>query len=162
MSISNDGKHPFFDKYHDVAYIVSNDSRSIVSVCDKKNPKRKYILHNDIGKGLVVYHIDGGLISSNDTDKCDYGIYTDDDWLILVELKGCGYDHALEQINTTIDLLIKSPLRIKRVCARTVCSHIPKASTTNTKEVTLLKKLKTLNGTFEKKSVLFEEKLSKV
>lgn len=163
MKITASDSYPFFNAYHDLQYIRSHGAEKIVSLKDDNQPKRKYILENDFGEELVVYHIDGGIITGSETNKCDFGIYTEDDLLILIELKGCEYKHALEQVNATIDQLITSKTKPKRLCARIVAKKIPRATTSNTEEAKLVKRLKAFgNGTFDKKDPQMTEKLSKI
>lgn len=155
--------HSFFKIFHDDGYIDNHGDIPIVSLHDTKQPKRKYILKNDIKKEHVVYHIDGGLVSEQNTNKCDYGVYTEDDLLILIELKGCDYNHALEQINSTIDNFKRRKAQPSRVCARIVASKIPSATTSNTVETKLVKRLKQLgNGTLRKMAPQLSEALSTV
>lgn len=163
MKITTSDSHPFFNTYHDHKYIKSHGSEKIISLKDDKQPKRKYILENDLSKELVVYHIDGGIIPGSTSNKCDYGIYTEDDLLILIELKGCDYKHALEQVDATIDQLITANTRPQRLCARIVGKKIPRASTSNTDETKLVKRIKAFgNGTFDKRDPQMTEKLSKI
>ncbi|MBO7597082.1 MAG: hypothetical protein J6T70_08585 [Bacteroidales bacterium] len=97
---------PFFNAYHDDAYILSHDCRSMVAVSEEG---MKYILDNQSRKEIVVYRIDKGIISGA-VEKCDFGIYTENDILFLIELKSPEreYGKALQQIINTIEILIKS------------------------------------------------------
>ena len=57
--------------------------------------------------------------------KCDYGIYTEEGWLFLIELKGKDLEHALDQLNNTISILIKRPnIKVKKLNARVVLSRV--------------------------------------
>lgn len=97
---------PFFHAYHDCRYIISHDCRKTVLLREKKQ-KRKYILENKTEKEIIVYKVDDALIRSKAKNKCDYAIYTEDNCLILIELKGQDLDHAAKQIYFTIDTLLK-------------------------------------------------------
>lgn len=76
----------------------SCDSRNIIVV--EENRKR-YVLQN-IGDMIAVYQVDGQMIASEDTVKCDNMIVDVTSVLaILVELKGTDLRHALKQIEST-------------------------------------------------------------
>ena len=118
--IKADDKHPFFKKYNDNSYILSHDWRSNVAVEEKG---RKYNLINDLQHEVIRYHIDKGIIMSDDVLKCDFGIYTKDEILILVELKGGHFNDGVKQINNTIKLLgLDEQGLTKKLCARIVVS----------------------------------------
>lgn len=124
----------FFQAYHDSAYICRHDCSKEV-VLREPGENRTYRLHNKSEKEIVVYKIDGGLINNDDVLKCDNGIYTEDDLLFLIELKGAELNHALDQINSTIDLLIKRPsIKVKRLNARIVLSRVSIPRITASKE----------------------------
>ena len=119
-----DEKHPFFNAYHDCEYILSHDCRSKVTVSEQQ---MQYILDNRNGKEVVVYRIDQGIIKGTAV-KCDFGIYTENDILFLVELKSPEreYAHALEQIINTIELLIVSQnISVNKLNARIVARKHP-------------------------------------
>ena len=127
----------FFAEYHDSIYIKSHDNRKSVVV---EENKRKYILTNDLQKELIVYHIDGGVINNAEANKCDFGIYCEDKYLILIELKGSDYEHACEQIASTIKLMKISNL-VDRIYARIVLSKMRTPALRSTQETTLKKLL---------------------
>ncbi|MCR5453523.1 MAG: hypothetical protein K6F33_00855 [Bacteroidales bacterium] len=117
-------KFPFFKEYCNNLYIVSHDCRSSVSV---KEQNMQYILNNPSKKEIVVYQIDNGLITSKEL-KCDYGVYTESDVLFLIELKSPEreYCHALQQIISTIEILIKSKnISVNKLNARIVLRKYP-------------------------------------
>ncbi len=119
-----DDKHPFFNAYNDCAYISSHDCRSKVVVSEQQ---MQYILDNPNGEEIVVYRIDQGIIKGTSV-KCDFGIYTENDILFLVELKNPEreYFHALEQIINTIELLIVSKqISVSKLNARIVSRKYP-------------------------------------
>ena len=105
MRIEIDGKWQFYKTYHGKDYIQSHDTRKHVVLKEKREPS-EYRMHNNSEKEIVVYRIDGGLIASNEQQKCDYGIYTERDVLSLIELKGGDFIAALEQILKTIENLL--------------------------------------------------------
>lgn len=94
-----------------------------------------------MNKELVCYRVDGGLISSKDVSKCDFGIYSEDDLLLLVELKGADYNKALEQLLSTIDILLRNPsIPVSKVCTRVVLSwaRVPDVLVTKEKKLKLM------------------------
>lgn len=150
---------PFFQEYHDGAYISRHDCSKEV-VLRESGENRTYRLHNKSGKEIVVYKIDGGLINNDDVLKCDNGIYVEDDLLFLIELKGRDLNHALDQINSTIDILLKqSHVKIGKLNARIVVSRVSVPRITASKE----NKLKQLlhksygGGDYKKQSRLLED-----
>ena len=159
--IKKQKKWPFFQAYHDQKYIQHHNCIKIVSLREPKE-NRTYKLHNKQKKEIVVYKIDGGLINNSCVLKCDKGIYTEDDWLFLIELKGKDLEHALEQINSTIDILLKQKsIKLKKLNARVVVSKVSIPKILASKE----KKLKQLlyksygGGDYKKQSRLLEETL---
>ena len=150
---------PFFLAFHDTSYILSHDCKKKVSL-HELGETRTYILHNNSAKEIVVYKIDGGLIKDNNVLKCDNGILTEDDWLFLIELKGADLNHALDQINSTIDILLKRPNKIvKKLNVRIVLSKVSIPRISASKE----NKLKQLlfkhygGGCYKKQSRILED-----
>lgn len=163
-TIISEKSHPFFADYHDYSYIESHGATKIVVV---EENKRKYVLCNDSNKEVIKYHIDDGLIKQkNEGDnKCDYGIYTEDELLILVELKGCDYQKAVTQILNTTKLLgiKKGAEKVKRLLARVVLSrggNVPELRSRDKTELDSI--LKSFSGNIIPKSKLLEETLSKI
>jgi hypothetical protein len=159
MKINNDSIWQFYNAYHEDRYIISHDARKKVTL-KEKGEKSKYILRNDSEKDLVIYRIDGGIITSKETKKCDYGIYTEQDVLFLIELKGSDYNHALDQIISTIDILLKKPsVKVKQLNVRVILSkcRIPNILVTQEKKLNNLLKTKYGNGSICKQTKVFEE-----
>lgn len=147
----------FCEKYTDNSYIISNDCRKLIPLKDKGTST--YIGENDNEKRIIVYQIDNGIIKSQSVVKCDYGLYNwDEDIIYLIELKGTDYDQAIEQITSTINLLI-TQCDINSVNARIVLTKVrtPEIGTTKEKKLKIL--LKKYNGTLEKKSKVMTEKI---
>lgn len=156
--------HPFFSDYNEDRYIKSHGKNERIVVEEKK---RKYSLTNDLQKEIIVYHIDNGLITEKEKGdkKCDFGIYTEDELLILVELKGADYEQAVCQIlNTTRELgITKGSKKIKKLLARVVLSkglNVPGLRSSELTQLTQL--LKQFNGNILAKSRVLEETLSKI
>ena len=154
-------KKPFFQTYHDDNYILHHDCRKEVSLRES-GENRTYKLHNNSGKEIVVYKIDGSLVNDNNVLKCDYGIYTEDDWLFLVELKGTDLNKALDQINSTINILLKRPsIKVKKLNARIVLSRVCFPKITATKEKILMQLLHKSygGGDYRKQSRTLEDSI---
>jgi hypothetical protein len=139
-----DETYPFFYAYHNEAYIESHDKRSSVSL---EESRMKYVLKNLSRKEIVVYKIDkepkilnkhiessifykivGEDLRKPGFEKCDYGIYTEDDVLYLIELKSPErrYLKGLNQIQDTIDILIKrNKISVSKLNARIVLTKYP-------------------------------------
>ena len=144
---------PFYLSYNDSEYIESLDNRKLVVV---EENSRKYTLNNDLKKELIVYRIDNGIIKSNE-NKCDFGIYSEDAVLILIELKGKDYDHACKQITATIDSL-EIDKHVK-IYARIVLSKGKTPQLRSSIETVLKKKIASRG--LKSSSIAMEENLSK-
>ena len=150
---------PFFQAYHDNGYILRHDCSKEVSLREP-GENRTYKLHNKSGKEIVVYKVDGGLINDENVLKCDNGIYTENDWLFLIELKGADLNHALNQINNTIDILLKRPnKKVKKLNARIVLSKvsIPRISASKENKLKQLLHKSYGGGNYKKQSRLLED-----
>ena len=149
----------FCDVYTDKEYIESDGQHSIVQVSDKGNPC-KWVGMNSKKQRVVKYRVDGGIITSKTELKCDYAVYVEDDSIYLIELKGANYNHALEQINATLDKLVIAPhIETSSVNGRVVLTKGRVPGIKYSKEPSIVKKLKKLNGTLESRTKLFEEKI---
>jgi hypothetical protein len=62
-----------------------------------------------------------GCVIVNKT-ACDWWISHEKSGSVLVELKGCDVDHAIEQIEATFDYLSKNNLLLEKNAAMIVCS----------------------------------------
>jgi hypothetical protein len=161
QKIKEQKEWPFFQAYHDSNYILRHDCSKDVPLREQKE-KRTYRLHNKSEKELVVYKIDGGLINNDNVLKCDNAIYTEDDWLFLIELKGTDLNQALDQIDRTIDRLLKQPnIKVQKLNVRIVVSKVSVPRMYASKE----KKLKQLlhkfygDGDYKKQSKKLEDSI---
>ena len=161
QKIKPDKEWPFYEAYHDISYILRHDCSKNVPLREPKE-NRTYRLLNNSGKEIIVYKIDGGVINNDDVLKCDYGIYVENDLLILIELKGMDLSHALDQIDSTINVLLKQPnIKVKKLNARIVLSKIGVPRITASKE----NKLKQLlhksygGGDYKKQSRTLEDRI---
>ena len=157
MKINTGGNWPFFCAYNDSRYILCHDEKKIVVLREPKE-SREYRLENRSCKELVEYRIDGGVITSNDVLKCDFGVFTEDNVLYLVELKGADYIRALEQILSTIRLLVVRPaIKVARLNARIVLSKVSVPAIMSSQEKKLLALVKSKSGNLIKQSRILEE-----
>ena len=151
MKIKETEEYPFFNAFHDKSYIISHDNKKVI-VLREPRESREYRMENKDQKELVVYKIDGGLISSNDVLKCDNGIYTEEDVLYLIELKGADYIHALEQLLSTISILLERPgIKVASLHARIVLSKMRVPDIIPSQEKKLMMQVRSRKGDFVKK-----------
>lgn len=149
----------FHEVYTDPGYIESDGRHSIVQASDKGS-LCKWVGMNSKKQRIIKYRVDGGIITLKTELKCDYAVYVEDDSMYLIELKGANYNHALEQVDATLDKLIIAPnIETSSVNGRIVLTKGRVPGIKYSKEQSLVKKLKKLNGTLESKTKLFEEKI---
>lgn len=98
--------------------------------------------------------VDGGLISSQKHEKCDYIVHwrdnKKDEYVVYVELKGCDIKKALSQIMSTIITTNDKFSSYKFRKSVVVCSRFPKSDSTTHRLTLELKKKQ--NVTLEIKS----------
>lgn len=98
--------------------LKSCDTRRFIVVGE--NGKR-YELQNR-GDTIVVYQVDGQMISSQDMVKCDNMIVDVTAWFaILIEFKGTDLRHALRQMEGTFNR-VSSALKKYKVYGRIITS----------------------------------------
>ena len=149
----------FYEVYTDPGCIESDGQHSIVQASDKGSPCKWKGLNNK-KKRVIKYRVDGGIITSMAESKCDYAVYVEGDAIYLIELKGANYNHALEQIDATLDKLIKTPgIETSFVNGRIVLTRGRVPGIKYSKEASLEKKLKKLNGSLDSKTRIFEEEI---
>lgn len=147
--------------------ISSSDRRSKIACCEKN---KTYMIENCGNHEVSLYHVDGGVVKEGKetprgTAKCDYMVYFYDQekpTLILIELKGCNNQHALEQISNTMTLF-KDMIEQKcsRVYARIVNSKsIPNIQAGSPVFLDLNRKIKRMNGNIILKERRLDEKYS--
>ena len=149
----------FNEKYADSDYIESDGQHSIIQVSDKGNPCQ-WRGNNKSKKRVIKYRVDGGIITSKFESKCDYAVWVEGDRLYFIELKGSDYSHALEQIDSTLEKLIKDArVDVSSVNGRIVLTRSKVPNIRYSKEMSLNKKLIKLNGTLASKVRIFEEEI---
>jgi hypothetical protein len=122
--------------------IISSDVRSKVK-CSEKG--KSYVLDNKQNNHIVVYRVDGGVISQG-LKKCDYMFVSEKELAILIELKGCNVSDAFKQIDSTLNEYNDLFVNMKGVFGRIIAiSSIPDIRN-KPEYVKLSKKLIKLHG----------------
>ena len=128
--------------------------------CSEK--KCRYSLDNPTNIPVIVFHVDGGLVSSDDAClRCDY-IYDiktpNKSIVIFIELKGMDYSKALKQIESTAKLFINAFGDSKRY-ARIICTRVPSIRN-NPQDIKLRKSLEKLGITLKSGTMNIVEAIS--
>ncbi len=137
---------------------------NVFAICDKRKffiaeeNKRKYVLNNVSQQRICKIKIDKGIIQDMNKNKCDYAfLVCAQKQLILVELKGTNFLHAVQQIISTIDLFA-AKIRGESISARIVLSKVDVPRLKNNPKFLKLKKIiKSRNGDFKYASRLLED-----
>ncbi|GHV25044.1 hypothetical protein FACS1894176_02620 [Bacteroidia bacterium] len=126
------------------SFDFQHEQRKIVTCSDKGHPKIHYIYNNKSNDYLSTYRVDGGLIVKKDA-KCDYLLLNcNRKQAFFIELKGSDINHAIEQIDSSIDLL-KSNIPDFTIHARIVLTRYNTINIENNpKYLQLKRKVKSL------------------
>ena len=89
-----------------------------------KENNAKYIANNKNHKNAISFQIDGNLIKSTDTKKCDKGLCIEDKRIFLIELKGVDFNTACKQLDETYTTLSSLTPDFKYKC-RAVVREMP-------------------------------------
>ena len=128
-------------------------SQNIVSLSENR---RKYQLKNENHKCIHTYKVDNGIITSQDIPKCDYAIFIETNSLYLIELKGANISRAIEQIESTIRILIQEEkVNVNTIEAKVVLSKGRNPKIISTKQQHLDKLLSRYNGRLTYKEQIF-------
>lgn len=139
-------------------------TKNIFATCDNRKVytavenKRKYVLNNELQQKICKIKVDNGIIQDTDQNKCDYAfLICENKNLILVELKGTDFLHAIQQIISTINLLA-TKINGNSVSARIVLSKVNVPNLQNNPKFLKLKKIiKSKSGDVKYKSKILEE-----
>lgn len=106
---------------------TKKSSQKVVSLSENG---RKFILNNVAKRKLAIITVDGCLISSNTTEKCDFLIEIDEPFTvaIYIELKGKNIEKAYNQLINTMNILRTRHITTKKIC-QIVASRVPKSGT---------------------------------
>lgn len=135
------------------AGLTSDDTRSNISFQENAV---SYKAKNKSNKRVLCYNVDGGMFKQ-DVKKCDKAIgLPNDNSVYLIELKGCDFKKACEQISETL-INLGDKIANLVVHGRVVCSRIPKPDIRSTQVVRLERALAKTGGTLVKAAVIMEE-----
>lgn len=83
---------------------------------------RIYAADNSTKKCVLGFKVDGGLITSQKTKKCDYSLVVNNDLCYLIELKGQDVGTACKQLLITMEYFLLN-YEIQKFVGRIVISH---------------------------------------
>lgn len=142
--------------------LLSDDSRSQLTASENG---RSYRVTNSTKRRLLLYRVDGGVITSG--LRCDYalGMPGDSESVVaseqvsivnLIELKGTDLKHAAAQILSTLTEL-GSKLDGFTINGRIVLSRVSRPDIRASNVIALERKLATLGGELRKSSRTMDE-----
>lgn len=136
--------------------ILSGPDNRSTFVLKEKNAK--YIANNKNHKTAISIQIDGSLIKSTDSKKCDKGLCIEDKRIFLIELKGVDFNTACEQLLVTYTTLSPLILDFKYKC-RAVVREMPAKNNYPYSYRLLLSKLPKEKDSFKSASGVLEENI---
>ena len=107
---------------------------------------KKYRVVNELKREMIIYEVDPCLINNNHQQKCDYLLLISEVKAYrayFIELKGAGLTDAINQINSSVDILYKN-LRGHKIFGRIVGKRV--TPNIKSRRVRLDEKLKQLGG----------------
>lgn len=108
---------------------------------------RTYVAENSAKKHILGFRVDGGLITSSITRKCDFALIVESDLCYLIELKGSGLDDACEQLDATLSYF-EDKFQMHKFVGRVVVSRFNTHKIQGEKYKILERKLRTLQKSF--------------
>lgn len=108
---------------------------------------RTYTAFNKNKKQVLGFWIDGRLITSLETKKCDCAIIVENDLCYLIELKGESIDDACEQLDVTLEYF-KAKYQMQKFVCRIVISRFNTHKVRDEKYILLEKKLRIIQKQF--------------
>ena len=137
-----------------------NDSRIVLK--DRKGSGATYILNNPNQIDVSYVQSDGKLYEADKgPERCDFCIFSNEaNTAILLELKGRDLRKAISQLQSSFTDF-RSKYSYSRYYARAVLSKVSKPRLLDNEMKYFRKQLRAVNGTFEYKSQLLEERLHK-
>lgn len=88
---------------------------------------KKVIISNDTKEKYTKLKIDGCLLKQKTAS--DWAISKEEFGDLVIELKGCDVDHAVDQIKASIVFLETNNLRNGKLACLIVCSRYPRVDT---------------------------------
>ena len=134
------------------------DNRSIFVLEEKK---KKWIGKNINKKIGFTFQIDKDLIKSVETKKCDKGLFLENKYIYLVELKGVDFNTACKQLKVTLDFFKENLGNSYTYFCRVVGKEIPKKDNYPYSYRLLLSNLHKSKISFEAKSQILEENIER-
>ena len=152
--------HPFDKKCQEYC-----DHRTKIVLRDKKG-KSQFLVNNPNRYQVCCLLIDGCLIESQEEEKTDFLLLKcpkkeidESSIAFFVELKGSNLIKAVRQINNSLNILLPKLGEYSIINGRIVTTRIDKIDLGHTEYKALEKRLKKLNGTLDKRSILMEENI---
>ena len=128
-------------------------SQNEKQICFKEN-KSVYVAENKNQKRILGFRIDNGFIKDKNSGdrKCDFALYTEDEVLYLIELKGTKIQESFEQLLKTLDFFSLKYKSINKFLCRSVHSRINTFKLEGERIKHLRKKLIKINKEFYNKN----------
>lgn len=136
--------------------ILSGPDNRSTFVLEEKNAK--YIAENKNHKNAFSFQIDGSLVKSKDTKKCDKGLCIEDKRIFLIELKGVDFNTACKQLLVTYTTLSPIISDFKYKC-RAVVREMPSKNNYPYSYRLLLSKLPKEKDSFKSSSTVLKESI---
>lgn len=136
--------------------IISGPDNRNTFVLEEKNAK--YIANNKNHKNAISFQIDGNLIKSTASKKCDKGLCIEDKRIFLIELKGVDFNTACKQLDETYTTLSSLIPDFQYKC-RAVVRKMPSKNNYPYSYRLLLSKLPKETDSFKSASAVLEENI---
>lgn len=110
----------------DAKYSSCNIRQPIVVSKENGN---QHILNNKSLCNVYQFRIDGGIISSSESEKCDYIVEAEKEpksYAYIIELKGSDLNKAISQIQNTINIYrdrLKTYIILPRIVIHRTSTH---------------------------------------
>lgn len=143
-----------FDKHTEN---IQNLKQSII-VCKENRSTYKY--NNKSQHNVAKIKIDGGLLSDLTIKKCDWLLINWDNGIsYFIELKGCDFRKAIEQIESSLNILLSDlrKLKVTVVNIRIVTTKTYPNFKQDKGYIELKKRVEKTKGTFQHKNNSFED-----
>lgn len=151
----------FNEKYNDPSYIEFQDNREQVFLKDQRGGNVSYKAENPKRYTLIAYNVEGGIIKEEHKKKCDFGLFNVTSGVLrLIELKGGDCSEAIDQIISTMQLILAPSITdLHEVHSRIVLSKARTPEMNTSKEKKLKRMLAKRKGTLKIKCKVMHEVL---
>jgi hypothetical protein len=143
-----------FDKHTEN---IDNLKQSII-VCKENRSTYKY--NNKSQYCVAKIKVDGGLLANKEIKKCDWLLINWDNGVsYFIELKGCDFRKAMEQIESSLNILLSdlSKLKVTVVNVRIVTTKNYPNFKQDREYIKLNKRIVKTGGTLMSQNSLLEE-----